>query len=123
MANERQLGRVIKNKRLLIEIEETFKNDYLPSIRQSVTSSTLNKLLRTHETIKQQIKSVNDYIVTPERRSWISFLTVNVFACYELKNSFRAIPYNEYRGVMEVLIEEMELNTHELIDRVAAGFF
>lgn len=122
MINERKFGRVIKNKRLLIEIEETFKNDYLPSIRRSVTSSTLNKLLRIHETIKQQIERVNDYIVIPERRSLICFLTVNVIAYYELKNSFRGIPYNEYRGLMEVLIEEMELNTHQSIQQLL-GFF
>lgn len=121
MADERQFGRVMTNKRLLMEVEQTFKNDYLPSIRQNVTSASLEKLFRIHETIKKQSESVNDFLVIPERNSFINFLTVNIVAYYAVKISFKEIPYNEYKGVMEVLIEELQLNIDQSID-LAAGF-
>lgn len=121
MADERQFGRVMTNKRLLTEIEQTFKNDYLPSIRQNVTLASLDKLLHIHETIKEQSEAVNDFLVIPERNSFINFLTVNIVAYYAVKISFKEIPYNEYKGVMEVLTEELQLNIDQSID-LAAGF-
>lgn len=118
MADDQRFGRIMTNKRLLIEIEQTFKNDYIPSMRQNVTSSFLIELLKIHAIIKKQSEIVNDFMVIPERSSFIHFLAVNVSAYYALKISFREIPYNEYKGIMNVLIDELQWNIDQSFDLV-----